>query len=257
MGRLAMSVILVTGGSRGIGAEICIRAAARGYSVGVNYRTGEKEAHDVVQTIEKAGGRAVAVQADVTKENEIGRMFDQVTSKLGPVTALVNNAGWGGAHGPIETWDVEATRRLIEINLLGPMLCSREAVRRMSRKLGGSGGNIVNISSAAARTGSPGVFVHYAATKGGLDVFTTGLAKEVAKGGIRVNAVRPGYVRTAMYEDDLKQSPDWVRSTIASIPLGRIAEVQDVAAVVLWLMSEEAAYVTGSIIDLSGGRATQ
>jgi NAD(P)-dependent dehydrogenase (short-subunit alcohol dehydrogenase family) len=252
-----MSVILVTGGSRGIGAEICAYAAKRGYGVGVNYRTGEKEAQAVAAAIEKAGGRAVAVRADVTKEDEIRRMFDEVASRLGPITALVNNAGWGGQHGPIEAWDTEATRRLIETNLLGPMLCSREAVKRLSRKLGGSGGGIVNISSAAARTGSPGVFVHYAATKGGLDVFTTGLAKEVAKDGIRVNAVRPGYVRTAMYEDDLKQSPDWVRSTIAAIPLGRIAEVQDVAAVVLWLLSEEASYVTGSIIDISGGRATQ
>jgi NAD(P)-dependent dehydrogenase (short-subunit alcohol dehydrogenase family) len=252
-----MGVILVTGGSRGIGAEICVKAAARGYGVGVNYRSGEKEAHAVVAAIEKAGGRAMAVRADVTKEAEIAAMFDAVTAKLGPITALVNNAGWGGAHGPIEAWDAEATRRLIEINLLGPMLCSREAVKRMSRKLGGAGGGIVNISSAAARTGSPGVFVHYAATKGGLDVFTTGLAKEVAKDGIRVNAVRPGYVRTAMFEDDLKQSPDWVRSTIAAIPLGRIAEVQDVSAAVLWLLSEEASYVTGSIIDLSGGRVTQ
>ncbi len=252
-----MSVILVTGGSRGIGAEICIKAAARGYAVGVNYRSGENEARGVVAAIEKAGGRAIGVQADVTEENEIARMFDEVTSRLGPLTALVNNAGWGGAHGPIETWSAEATRRLIEINLLGPMLCSREAVKRMSKKLGGSGGGIVNISSAAARTGSPGVFVHYAATKGGLDVFTTGLAKEVAKDGIRANGVRPGYVRTAMYEDDLKQSPDWVRSTIAAIPLGRIAEVQDVSAAVLWLLSEDASYVTGSIIDLSGGRATQ
>ena len=252
-----MGVILVTGGSRGIGAEISARAAARGYAVGVNYRTGEKEARAVAAAIEKSGGRAVAAQADVTKEAEIKRLFDEVTSRLGPITALVNNAGWGGQHGPIEAWDAEATRRLIETNLYGPMLCSREAVKRMSRKLGGSGGNIVNISSASARTGSPGVFVHSAATKGGLDVFTTGLAKEVAKDGIRVNGVRPGYVRTAMYEDDLKQSPDWVRSTIASIPLGRIAEVQDVSAVVLWLLSDEAAYVTGSIIDLSGGRATQ
>ncbi len=251
-----MSVILVTGGSRGIGAEICIKAAARGYSVGVNYRSGDKEARAVAAAIEKGGGRGIAVQADVTKEDEVTRMFDEVTSKLGPLTALVNNAGWGGQHGPIEAWDAEATRRLIEINLFGPMLCSREAVKRMSKKLGGAGGNIVNISSAAARTGSPGVFVHYAATKGGLDVFTTGLAKEVAKDDIRVNAVRPGYVRTAMYEDDLKQSPEWVQATIASIPLGRIAEVQDVSAVVLWLLSEDASYVTGSIIDISGGRAT-
>ncbi|HXP75111.1 MAG TPA: SDR family oxidoreductase [Stellaceae bacterium] len=252
-----MGVVLVTGGSRGIGAEICGRAADRGYSVGVNYRHGEAEANAVVAAIEKRGGRAIAVRADVSNEDDVKRMFEAVASKLGPITALINNAGWGGQHGPIETWDAEATRKLIETNLFGPMLCSREAVKRMSKKLGGSGGNIVNISSAAARTGSPGVFVHYAATKGGLDVFTTGLAKEVAKDGIRVNAVRPGYVRTAMYEDDLKQSPDWVRSTIAAIPLGRIAEVQDVAAVVLWLLSEEATYVTGTIIDISGGRATQ
>jgi NAD(P)-dependent dehydrogenase (short-subunit alcohol dehydrogenase family) len=252
-----MGVVLVTGGSRGIGAEICARAAERGYGVGVNYRHGQAEANAVVDAIKKRGGRAVAVQADVSKEDQVEGMFEEVTSKLGQITALINNAGWGGQHGPIEAWDAEATRRLIETNLLGPMLCSREAVKRMSKKLGGSGGTIVNISSAAARTGSPGVFVHYAATKGGLDVFTTGLAKEVAKDGIRVNAVRPGYVRTAMYEDDLKQSPDWVRSTIAAIPMGRIAEVQDVSAVVLWLLSDDASYVTGSIIDISGGRATQ
>lgn len=252
-----MEVMLVTGGSRGIGAEICARAIERGYSVGVNYRLGEDEARAVVDAAEKRGGRAVAIQADVTRENEVRRMFDEVTSKLGQITALINNAGWGGQHGPIETWDAEATRRLIEINLFGPMLCSREAVTRMSKKLGGSGGNIVNISSVAARIGSPGVLVHYAATKGGLDVFTTGLAKEVAKDGIRVNGVRPGYVRTAMYEDDLKQSPEWVRSAIASIPLGRIAEVHEVSAVVLWLLSEDASYVTGSIVDISGGRATQ
>jgi NAD(P)-dependent dehydrogenase (short-subunit alcohol dehydrogenase family) len=252
----SMGAVLVTGGSRGIGADICARAAERGYSVGINYRSGEDEAGAMVDAIRKHGGRAVAVRADVTKEEEVIRMFEEVTSKLGQITALVNNAGWGGQHGPIEAWDAESTRRLIEINLLGPMICSREAVKRMSKKLGGSGGNIVNISSAAARTGSPGVFVHYAATKGGLDVFTTGLAKEVARDGIRVNAVRPGYVRTAMYEDDLKQSPDWVRSTVAAIPLGRIAEVQDISSVVLWLLSEEASYVTGSIVDISGGRAT-
>jgi NAD(P)-dependent dehydrogenase (short-subunit alcohol dehydrogenase family) len=252
-----MGVVIVTGGSRGIGADICARAAGRDHSVAVNYRSGEKEADAVANDIKKRGGRAIAVQADVAIENDVVRMFDEVTSKLGQITALINNAGWGGQHGPIEAWDTEATRRLIEINLLGPMICSREAVKRMAKKFGGEGGTIVNISSAAARTGSPGVFVHYAATKGGLDVFTTGLAKEVAKDGIRVNAVRPGYVRTAMYEDDLKQSPDWVRATIASIPLGRIAEVSDVSAVVLWLLSEEASYVTGSIIDVSGGRATQ
>jgi len=154
------------------------------------------------------GGRTIFIKADVTIEGEVVRMFNEVTSRLGQLTALINNAGWGGQHGPIDTWEADATRRLIEINLFGPMICSREAVKRMAKQFGWQGGNIVNISSAAARTGSPGVLVHYATTKGGLDVFTTGLAKEVAKDGIRVNAVRPGYVRTEMYEDDLKQSPD-------------------------------------------------
>lgn len=184
-------------------------------------------------------------------------MFDEVAAALGQITALVNNAGLGGQNGPIQSWDTAATRRLIEVNLFGPMLCSREAVKRMSTRSGGPGGGIVNISSAAARTGAPGVFIHYAATKGALDVFTTGLAKEVGRDGIRVNGVRPGYVRTEMYEEDLKQSPDWVRATVASIPLGRIAEVRDVSAAVLWLLSEEASYITGSIIDISGGRVTQ
>ena len=252
-----MGVMIVTGGSRGIGADICRLAAQRGYSVCVNYLRGEKEARAVVEEIGKSGGRAVAVKADVTSETDVARLFDETVSKLGPVTALINNAGWGGQHGPIEAWQIDATRRLIELNLLGPMICSREAVKRMARKHGGQGGNIVNISSAAARTGAPGVFVHYAATKGGLDVFTTGFAKEVAKEGIRVNAVRPGYVRTEMYEEDLRQSPDWVRANIASIPVGRIAEVRDVSAVVLWLLSDDASYVTGSIVDISGGRVTQ
>jgi NAD(P)-dependent dehydrogenase (short-subunit alcohol dehydrogenase family) len=252
-----MGVMIVTGGSRGIGADICRLGAHRGYSVCVNYLRGEKEANSVVEEIRKSGGRAISVKADVTIETDVSRMFDEATSQFGQVTALVNNAGWGGQHGPIESWEIDATRKLIDLNLLGPMICSREAVRRMAIKHGGAGGNIVNISSAAARTGAPGVFVHYAATKGGLDVFTTGLAKEVAKEGIRVNAVRPGYVRTEMYEEDLRQSPDWVRANIASIPIGRIAEVRDVSAVVLWLMCDEASYVTGGIIDISGGRITQ
>jgi len=252
-----MGVIIVTGGSRGIGADISRLAAQRGYSVCVNYLRGENEAASIVEEIRKSGGRAISVKADVTNEADVARMFDEATAQLGPVTELVNNAGWGGEHGRIEEWQIESTRKLIDLNFLGPIICSREAVKRMARRYGGAGGNIVNISSAAARTGSPGVFVHYAATKGGLDVFTTGLAKEVAKEGIRVNAVRPGYVRTEMYEEDLRQSPDWVRANIASIPMGRMAEVRDVAAVVLWLMSDEASYVTGSIVDISGGRVTQ
>ncbi|HYB10782.1 MAG TPA: SDR family oxidoreductase [Alphaproteobacteria bacterium] len=252
-----MGVVVVTGGSRGIGADICRLAAEHGHSVCVNYVRGQREAHAVVDEIGKRGGHAIAVQADVTNEDQVVRMFDEVKSNLGQITALVNNAGEGGQHGPIESWQAAATRHLIEVNLFGPMICSREAVKRMAPKFGGKGGSIINISSASARTGSPGVFVHYAATKGGLDVFTTGLAKEVAKDGIRVNAVRPGYVRTEMYEEDLKQSPEWVRATIAAIPMGRMAEVRDVSSVVVWLLSDEASYVTGSIIDISGGRVTQ
>jgi NAD(P)-dependent dehydrogenase (short-subunit alcohol dehydrogenase family) len=252
-----MGVVIVTGGSRGIGADICRLAAQRGHSVCVNYLRSRNEADAVVAEIMKSGGHAISVKADVTVEADVSQLFEEATARLGPVSALVNNAGWGGQHGPIESWQIEATRKLIDLNLLGPMICSREAVKRMARKYGGAGGSIVNISSAAAKTGAPGVFVHYAATKGGLDVFTTGLAKEVAKEGIRVTGVRPGYVRTEMYEDDLKQSPDWVRANIASIPMGRIAEVRDVSTVVLWLLSDEASYVTGSIIDISGGRVTQ
>jgi NAD(P)-dependent dehydrogenase (short-subunit alcohol dehydrogenase family) len=252
-----MGVVIVTGGSRGIGADICRLAAQRGHSVCVNYLRGKNEADGVVAEITKSGGQAISVKADVTVEADVSQLFDEATAKLGPVTALANNAGWGGRHGPIESWQIEETRRLIDLNLLGPMICSREAVKRMARKYGGAGGSIVNISSAAAKTGAPGVFVHYAAAKAGLDVFTTGLAKEVAKEGICVTGVRPGYVRTEMYEEDLKQSSDWVRATVASIPVGRIAEVRDVSTVVLWLLSDEASYATGSIIDISGGRVTQ
>jgi NAD(P)-dependent dehydrogenase (short-subunit alcohol dehydrogenase family) len=252
-----MGVVIVTGGSRGIGADICRLAGLRGHSVCVNYLRGKNEADAAVAEITKSGGHAISVKADVTVEADVSQLFEEATARLGPVSALVNNAGWGGQHGPIESWPIDATRKLIDLNLLAPMICSREAVKRMARKYGGAGGSIVNISSAAAKTGAPGVFVHYAATKGGLDVFTTGLAKEVAKEGIRVAAVRPGYVRTEMYEDDLKQSPDWVRSVVASIPMGRIAEVRDVSTVVLWLLSDEASYATGSIIDISGGRVTQ
>lgn len=252
-----MGMVIVTGGSRGIGADICRLAAQRGESVCVNYHRSRNEADAVVAEITKSGGHAISVKADVTVEADVSRLFEEATARLGPVTALINNAGLGGQHGPIESWEIEDTRKLIDVNLLGPMICSREAVKRMSRKHGGAGGSIVNISSAAAKTGSPGIFVHYAATKGGLDVFTTGLAKEVAKEGIRVMGVRPGYVRTEMYEEDLKKSPDRVRATVTSIPMGRIAEVRDVSAVVLWLLSDAAAYATGSIIDVSGGRVTQ
>ena len=193
-----MGVVIVTGGSRGIGADICRLAAQRGHSVCVNYVRGKNEADAVVAEITKSGGHAIPVKADVTVEADVSHLFEEATARLGPVTALVNNAGWGGQHGPIESWQIEETRRLIDLNLLGPMICSREAVKRMARKHGGAGGSIVNISSAAAKRVTPGVFVHYAATKGGLDVFTTGLAKEVAKEGIRVTGVRPGYVRTEM-----------------------------------------------------------
>jgi NAD(P)-dependent dehydrogenase (short-subunit alcohol dehydrogenase family) len=156
-----MGVVIATGGSRGIGAEICRLAAQRGHRVCVNYLRGEKEADAIVAEIVKSGGHAISVKADVTVESDVSRLFEAARARLGPVTALVNNAGWGGQHGQIESWDIDATRKLIELNLLGPMICSREAVKRMARKYGGAGGSIVNISSAAARTGAPGVFIHH------------------------------------------------------------------------------------------------
>jgi NAD(P)-dependent dehydrogenase (short-subunit alcohol dehydrogenase family) len=254
-------VLVVTGGSRGIGAAVCRLGAARGYAVCVNYVGQQKRADEVVTAIRSGGGTAIAVQADVSREADVERLFRAVDRELGPVTALVNNAGVGPGLGPIEDIDPRDVRRTLEVNVFGVHLCCAAAMRRMARRHGGAGGAIVNVSSAASRIGSPGAFVHYAASKGAVDVLTIGLGKEGMSEGVRVNAVRPGVTDTEM----LRGGPDfpvapgndaWLESVLATLPIGRVARPEEVAEVVLWLLSEGASYVTGAIVDVSGGRAT-
>ncbi len=248
-----MSVLVVTGGSRGIGAAICRLGAGRGWAVCVNYASSAEEANGVVSGIEGAGGRAIAVKADVSKPPEVEAMFQKVDEVLGPVTGLVNNAGIGGSGGPVQDLDAEKTRAMFEINILGPFLCSQAAIKRMARPLGGAGGAIVNISSAAAKHGGPGSYVDYAASKAAVDTFTYGLACEQAAAGIRVNCLRPGATMTEMNVRWMEQHPDWLDQVLAKVPLKRAAEVDEIARAALWLLSDEASYVTGAILDASGG----
>ena len=248
-----MSALVVTGGSRGIGAAICRLAARRGWAVCVNYGRSAKDAASVVDDIEAAGGRALAVHADVSDPLQVEVMFRRVEEVLGPVTGLVNNAGINGSGGPVQDLDVEKTRTMFEVNVLGPFLCSRAAIKRMAKSRGGSGGAIVNISSAAAKHGGSGSYVDYAASKAAIDTFTYGLAREQADAGIRVNCVRPGATMTEMNRRWMEQHPEWLDQVLAKVPLSRAAEVDEVAQSVLWLLSEEASYVTGAILDVSGG----
>ena len=248
-----MSALVVTGGSRGIGAAICRLGAGRGWAVCVNYASSAGEAAGVVADIEGAGGRAIAVQADVSKPREVEAMFQQVDEALGPVTGLVNNAGIMGSGGPVEDLDAEKTRAMFEVNILGPFLCSQAAIKRMAKPLGGTGGAIVNISSAAAKHGGPGSYVDYAASKAAVDTFTYGLACEQAAAGIRVNCLRPGATMTEMNVRWMEEHPDWLDQVLAKVPLKRAAEVDEIARAALWLLSDEASYVTGAILDASGG----
>jgi NAD(P)-dependent dehydrogenase (short-subunit alcohol dehydrogenase family) len=252
-----MSALVVTGGSRGIGAAICRLGAGRGWAVCVNYANSTEEAAGVVADIEGAGGRAIAVQADVSKPREVEAMFQQVDEVLGPVTGLVNNAGIMGSSGPVQELDAEKTRAMFEVNILGPFLCSQAAIKRMARPKGGTGGGaggaIVNISSAAAKHGGPGSYVDYAASKAAVDTFTYGLACEQAAAGIRVNCLRPGATMTEMNVRWMEAHPDWLDQVLAKVPLKRAAEVDEIARAALWLLSDEASYVTGAILDASGG----
>ena len=246
-------VMVISGASRGIGAATALAAAARGYAVGVNYLASAERAEAVVEEIRARGGTALAVKADVSRGAEVARLFETVDRELGPVTALVNNAGVLG--GPaVRLADVGEAQldHTFAINIKGSFLCAREAVRRMSTARGGSGGAIVNISSAAARLGSPGEFIHYAASKGAIDTLTTGLAVEVAGEGIRVNAVRPGLIDTEIHDDS--GIPGRIAKIVRAVPVGRIGTAEEVSGAILWLLSEEASYVTGAIIDVSGGR---
>ena len=245
-------VAIVTGAGRGIGAATAILAASRGYAVCVNYRRSADDARDVVKAIVDAGGRAVAVAADVAVEEDVVRLFETAARELGTVTALVNNAGILERQMRVEDMDAARLRRVLDVNVVGSFLCAREAVKRMSTRHGGMGGAIVNVSSGAARWGSPDEYVDYAASKGAIDTMTIGLSKEVAAEGIRVNAVRPGLVITGIHAAG--GEPGRVERMRSSVPLGRGGMPEEVATAILWLLSDEASFTTGAIIDVSGGR---
>jgi len=241
-------VIVVTGGSRGIGAATALLAAERGFSVCVNYLKEKDSAVSLVEKIKKG----IAVQADVSSEAEVVRMFDEVDRKLGRVTALVNNAGIVDRGTRVELMTAARIARMFAINVTGSFLCAREAVKRMSTRHGGAGGAIVNVSSIAAKLGGPGEYVDYAASKGAIDTFTIGLAKEVGAEGIRVNAVRPGIIRTGIHL--ASGDPARVDRIGATAPLGRPGDPEEVARAILWLLSGEASYLSGAIVDVAGGR---
>ncbi len=245
-------VMIVTGGSRGIGAAIARLGAAAGYAVCVSYLRDQKAAADVVASIAANGAAAMAVQADVSVEDDVMRLFEQVDSSLGPVTALVNNAGILHKQARVEEMDSERINRVFAINVVGSFLCSREAVRRMSTRHGGSGGAIVNVSSRASRLGSPNEYVDYAASKAALETLTIGLAREVATEAIRVNAVAPGIIYTDIHASG--GEPGRVDRIKDTIPMKRGGTPEEVAKAVLWLLSDDASYTTGATIDVSGGR---
>lgn len=245
-------VLLVTGGSRGIGAATARLAAKGGWAVAVNYAANALAADEVVRAIRAAGGRALAVQGDVADEAQVLRMFETVDARLGRLNGLVNNAGVVDVTARLDEMSVARWRRMFDINVLGSLLCAREAVRRMSTRHGGSGGAIVNLSSAASRLGSPGQYVDYAAAKGAIDAFTIGLAKEVALEGIRVNAVRPGLIETEIHASG--GLPDRVRDLSHQVPMQRGGTADEVAQAIVWLLSDAASYTTMSLLDVSGGR---
>ena len=245
-------VILITGGSRGIGAATAILAAQQGYRICINYLTDAAAAHEVLAQVHALGAQAIAVRADVSNEEEIIGLFTRVDEELGPITALVNNAGTVGLKSRVDEMSESRILHTLRTNVLGPILCSRYAVLRMSPRYGGQGGNIVNVSSGAARLGSPNEYVDYAASKGALDTFTLGLSKELAGEGIRVNAVRPGLIFTEFHA--LSGDPGRVSKLESSIPMGRGGRPEEVAEAIIWLLSDKASYATGTFIDLCGGR---
>jgi NAD(P)-dependent dehydrogenase (short-subunit alcohol dehydrogenase family) len=245
-------VLLVTGASRGIGAATALLAAAQGYSVAVNYTAQAAAADDVVRQIHAAGGEAIAMQAEVAQEEQVLAMFEAIDAKLGRLTALVNNAGVVDATARVDEMSLARLKRMFDINVIGSFLCAREAIRRMSTRHGGSGGAIVNVSSAASRLGSPGQYVDYAAAKGAIDAFTIGLAKEVAAEGIRVNAVRPGLIETDIHASG--GIPDRVKQLEHLVPMQRGGSAGEVAQAIVWLLSPAASYTTMSLLDVSGGR---
>jgi NAD(P)-dependent dehydrogenase (short-subunit alcohol dehydrogenase family) len=247
-----MKAVLVTGGSRGIGAAVCRLAARSGYSVAVNFASNEEAARRVVAEIDASGGEAFAVKGDVGTEADVMAMFEAVDKRFGRLDALVNNAGVVDLVARVDEMSAERIERILRINVLGAFLCAREAIKRMSTRHGGRGGVIVNMSSAAARLGGVGLYVDYAASKGAIDTMTIGLSREVAREGIRVNAVRPGMIDTEIHADS--GDPDRARKIADTIPAGRPGTAEEIANAVVWLLSDEASYVQGAILDVSGGR---
>lgn len=245
-------VVLITGGSRGIGAACALLAASQGYAVAVNYTANSLAADEVVRQIRASGGQAMAIKADVAKEAEVLAMFEKIDAKFGRLTALVNNAGVVDQTSRVDAMSLARLQRMFEVNVFGSFMCAREAVKRMSTRYGGAGGAIVNVSSAAARIGSPGQYVDYAAAKGAIDTFTMGLAKEVAAEGIRVNAVRPGVIDTEIHASG--GLPDRARDLTPQLPMKRPGTAAEIAEAIMWLLGDKATYSTGALLDVSGGR---
>jgi NAD(P)-dependent dehydrogenase (short-subunit alcohol dehydrogenase family) len=244
--------LVITGGSRGIGAATARLAAQQGHAVCVGYRSDAEAADAVVRDIRNAGGHAIAVQVDVSKEEDVIALFETAERSLGPVTGLVNNAAIIERHGRVEDISHARLQRIFAVNAIGPFLCSREAVRRMSTRRGGAGGVIVNVSSASAQMGSPNEYVDYAATKGALESLTAGLSKEVAGEGIRVNVVRPGHIYTDMHASG--GEPGRVDRLKSTIPMGRGGQPEEVAEAIVWLLGEKASFVTGAFLNVNGGK---
>jgi NAD(P)-dependent dehydrogenase (short-subunit alcohol dehydrogenase family) len=245
-------VLLITGASRGIGASTALLAAEKGYQLCLNYRSNGKAAHKLVDRIRHEGGTACAIQADVSEEQQVIALFQQLDEKMGPISALVNNAGILETQTTLENIDTARLLRIFQTNVFGSFICAREAVKRMSIQNGGAGGSIVNVSSGASRLGSANEYIDYASSKGAIDTMTIGLAKEVAEQGIRVNAVRPGFIYTDMHADG--GEPDRVDRVKDMVPMKRGGHPEEVARAILWLLSDEASYTTGSFIDITGGK---
>lgn len=245
-------VILITGGSRGIGAATARLAAAQGYNVAISFVSNEAAALTVAADVRAAGRQALAIRADSADPKEVARLFAEIDQKFGRIDVLVNNAGVIAKQSRVEDVGFDRMQRIFAVNAIGPILCAQQAGKRMSTRYGGRGGVVINVSSASARLGSPNEYVDYAASKGALETFTTGFAKEVAKEGIRVNCVRPGHIYTQMHADG--GEPGRVDRVKDTIPMGRGGQPEEVARAILWLASAEASFITGTFLDATGGK---
>lgn len=249
---MSSPVILITGGSRGVGAATARLAAARGYDVAISYVSDEAAAHAVAEDVKAAGRRALAIRADSADPEQVAALFAAIDREFGRIDVLVNNAAILGLQSRLEDLDFARMQRVFAVNAIGPMLCSQHAIKRMSHRYNGQGGVVINISSGAARLGSPNEYVDYAASKGALESFTIGFAKEVARDGIRVNCIRPGHIYTDMHASG--GEPGRVDRVRDSIPMGRGGQPEEVARAVLWLASDEASFITGTFLDVTGGK---